>query len=239
VHPKLRQLIVALFALLPGCVGDPNASGETPTPVPMGINPADFVAAVTNAYFPLLPGTTLIYSSTVDGQMRDVTVMVTHDTKVILGVTCTVVHETLMHGLTPLEDNLHWYAQDKSGNVWFFGENLMKFENGQVVTDGSWEAGVDGAQPGFIVKAHPQVGDAYRQEFASGIAEDHAEILSLTESVTVPAGSFQSCLKTKDFSDLDPGVVQNKVYCPDVGQVLTVTVQGGRDREELVSIIHG
>jgi len=121
---------------------------------------ARFVAAVTNPYFPLAPGTTFTYSIAVDAEPQDVSVTVTHDTKMILGVSCTLVHEMVTQRQHRLEDNLLWYAQDKDGNVWFFGEQLKKFENGQVKTDGAWEAGVDDAQPGFIVKGHPQVGEA-------------------------------------------------------------------------------
>ena len=97
---------------------------------------------------------------------------------------------------------------------------------------------MNGAKPGIVMEGHPMVGDAYRQEYAPGVAEDRGEVLSLTESVTVAFGSFENCLKTKDFSDLEPNDVENKVFCPNVGQVLTVTVQGGSDREELVSITH-
>src|SRR5262249_6971462 len=129
-------------------------------------------------------------------------------------------------------------AQDKDGNVWYFGEDTKAFDNGQVSTEGSWEAGVDGAQPGIIMEGHPQVGDAYRQEFARGVAQDRGQVLSLNESATVPYGSFQNCLKTKEFSDLEPGIVENKVYCSNVGQVLATTVQGGSDFEKLVSITH-
>jgi len=218
----IDELVKAVNHALTGCPYNPT------------IDPANFVVAVTNPYFPLVPGTTFHYRA----EEEEIAVTVTHDTKVILGVTCTVVHDVVMVDGEITEDTFDWYAQDVDGNVWYFGEDTKAFEDGHVSTEGSWEAGVDNAKPGIIMKAHPQVGDAYRQEYLAGVAEDRAEVLSLTESVTVPAGSFDNCLKTKDFTDLEPNNVENKFFCPDVGQVLTVTVQGGSDREELLSITH-
>jgi hypothetical protein len=216
------ELVKAVNSALTGCVYNPT------------IDPANFVAAVSNPYFPLVPGTTFRYRS----EDEEITVSVTHDTKVILGVTCTVVHDVAMVDGETAEDTFDWYAQDKDGNVWYFGEDTKAFENGQVSTEGSFEAGVDGAKPGIVIEGHPMVGDTYRQEYAPGVAEDRGEVLSLTESVTVAFGSFTNCLKTKDFTDLEPNHVENKVFCPNVGQVLAVAVQGGSDREELVSITH-
>ena len=216
------ELVKAVNSALNGCVYNPT------------INPAEFVAAVDNPYFPLVPGTTFTYRSADE----DIVVTVTHDTKVILGVSCTVVHDVVSEDGELKEDTFDWYAQDRDGNVWYFGEYTEAHENGQVSTEGSWEAGVDGAKPGIVVLADPQVGDAYRQEYAPGVAEDRGEVLSRTESVTVEFGSFDNCLKTKDFTNLDPGNVENKVYCPNVGQVLTVAVPGDTEREELVSITH-
>lgn len=218
----IDELIKAVNSALNGCVYNPT------------IDPADFVPAVSNPYFPLVPGTTFHYTS----QQEQIAVTVTHDTKVILGVSCTVVHDVVTEDGEITEDTFDWYAQDKDGNVWYFGEDTKAFDDGQVSTEGSWEAGVDGGKPGIVIEGQPRVGDAYRQEYAPGVAEDRGEVLSLAESVTVPFGSFENCLKTKDFSDLEPIVVENKVFCPGVGQVLAVTVQGGSDREELASITH-
>lgn len=218
----IDELIKAVNSALTGCVYNPT------------IDPANFVAAVTNPYFPLVPGTTFHYTS----PPEDIAVTVTHDTKVILGVTCTVVHDVASEDGVTTEDTFDWYAQDRDGNIWYFGEDTKAFDNGHVSTEGSFEAGVNGAKPGIIMEGHPIVGDAYRQEYAPGVAEDRGEVLSLTESGSVAFGPFENCLKTKDFSDLEPNDVENKVFCPNVGQVLAVTVKGGNDREELVSITH-
>ena len=203
------------------------------------LDPADFVRDVTNPYFPLPVGRTLIYRGVKDGKSQVDRVHVTSHIKVIEGIPAVTVTDVAKHNGQLLEKTTDWYAQDRQGNVWYLGEDTAAYlRGGKVDKSGSWQAGVRDAEPGIIMKAHPQVGDAYRQEYLAGVAEDRAEVLSLTESVTVPAGSFDNCLKTKDFTDLEPNNVENKFFCPDVGQVLTVTVQGGSDREELLSIAH-
>jgi len=198
------------------------------------INPANFVAEVNNPYFPLKPGTTFIYETS-DGRQRD-EFFVTHHTKVIQGVTCIEVRDTVTEDGELIEDTLDWYAQDKQGNVWYFGENAKQLQGGLIVgLKGSWVAGEDGAKPGIIMEAHPQVGDFYRQEFSLTVAEDIGEVLSLTASVKVPAGPFPHCLKTKDTSTLEPDVVEYKFYAPKVGNVLETDPSTG-ERLELIEI---
>jgi hypothetical protein len=121
--------------------------------------------------------------------------------------------------------------------VWYFGEDTKEYENGEVVsTSGSWEAGVDGALPGIIMKAVPQVGDSYRQEYYAGEAEDMAEVLSLSETAAVASGSYENLLKTKEWTPLEPGLLEHKYYAAGIGMVLEVVVEGGSGRIELVSI---
>jgi hypothetical protein len=201
------------------------------------IDPADFVSVIDNPYFPLTPGTTFTYEAeTEDGRETDV-VTVTHDTKEILGVTCTVVRDTATLDDVIEEDTFDWYAQDKEGNVWYFGEFTTQFENGVPVGhEGSWEAGVDGAQPGIIMPADPQSGDSYRQEFLAGVAEDMAKVLRLNASVSVPYGDFENCLETKEWSPLEPGVIEHKFYARGIGLVLVEELKGKTVRQELVDI---
>ncbi len=199
------------------------------------INPANFVAKIDNPYFPLKPGTTLVYEGQTARGFEHSEFFVTHNTKVILGVTCIEVRDTVKVDGQLIEDTLDWFAQDKQGNVWYFGENAKQIQGGLIVgLEGSWTGGVDGAKPGLIMKAHPLSGDFYRQEFSLDTAEDVAEVLSLTESVSVPYGSFHNCLKTKETSPLEPDVVDNKFYCAGVGNVLTKDLSG--EKLELVSI---
>jgi len=202
------------------------------------IDPANFVDRVDNRYFPLTPGTTFVYEGeTEDGEAVRVEDYVTHETKQVLGVTCVVVRNRVMENGDLVEETFDWYAQDKDGNVWYFGEDAKEYEAGVVVsTKGSWEAGVDGAMPGIIMEANPQVGDFYRQEYYKGEAEDMAEVLSLTESASVIYGSFDNLLMTREWTPLEPGIVEHKYYAPGVGLILEVMVEGGSERVELVEI---
>ncbi len=199
------------------------------------IIPAFFVAQVDNPYFPLVPGTTFFFEADTPDGFEEIETIVTHETKQILGVTCIVVHDIARLDGEIIEDTLDWYAQDCRGNVWYFGEFSTTYENGVATgTEGSWEAGVDGAKPGIIMEAHPKVGDTYRQEYYAGVAEDKADVLSLNRSVNVAYGSFDNCLKTRDYSPLDPTLNEFKYYAPGVGQVLTREGEGVR--VELVNV---
>ncbi len=136
-----------------------------------------------------------------------------------------------------VEDTLDWYGIDKRYNIWYFGEIALNFEDGELADiEGSWTSGVDGAKPGIIMKADPQVGDVYRQEFLLGDAEDMGEVLSLTESARVPYGAFDNCLMTKDYTPIEPGVFEHKYYAPGIGPVLEVNPETG-ERVELVEIL--
>jgi len=231
-----------VFFLAPGCNNpfssdkDKEKRKEDTTYNPV-INPSDFVAQIDNQYYPMEPGTKYFYSSeTEDGVERN-EVYIMHQTKTILGIVCTVVDDKVWLNDSLVEATLDWYAQDKDGNVWYFGEDSSEYEDGRVVsTEGSWEAGVDGAKPGIVMKANPQVGDSYRQEYLFDEAEDMGEVLSLNETTVVPYGSFTSCLMTKDWSPLETDVVENKYYAPGIGVVLEVTVKGGSERVELTDI---
>lgn len=199
------------------------------------IDPAQFVVGVDHPYFPLIPGTTLVYEAD-DGSER-VEVTTTHNTRVILGVTCVEVHDVVSRNGELIEDTLDWYAQDLDGNVWYMGENTAEYEDGLIVSiDGSWIAGVDGASAGIIMLGAPQAGSVYRQEFLLGEAEDAAEVLSLSTTVTVPYGVFTDCVQTAEFSSIEPSFLEDKYNAPGIGHVLTVDQRTGK-RVELVDIM--
>ena len=199
------------------------------------INPSNFVSQINNPFFPLAPGTTFYYL----GGSESNVVFVTSKTKVILGVTCVEVHDVVSVNGELEEDTLDWYAQDKDGNVWYFGEHSEQISGGVIVgLEGSFIAGEDGAKPGIIMKAQPAIGDFYRQEFSVGVAEDVAEVVGLTDSVTVPYGSFNNCLKTEETSPLEPDALEHKFYANGVGNVLTVDEVTG-ERAELVKVTTG
>jgi hypothetical protein len=200
------------------------------------IDPSNFVTRVDNPYFPLTPGTTFVYEGQTQQGFEHVEFAVTHNTRVILGVTCVEVHDTVTTDGQLTEDTLDWFAQDRDGNVWYFGENTHELQDGLITTiDGTFMAGVNGDKPGIIMKAHPAIGDFYRQEFSLENAEDFGDTLSLTETVTVPVGTFQNCLKSQETTPLEPDLLEHKFYAPGVGNVLTVDARTG-DRVELVEI---
>lgn len=221
-----------------GSTGDDAARG---LPCPSLPDRSQFVDTIDNPYLPLLPGSVYRYRGTEDGEEQTNVVEVTRDTKTILGVETTVVLDVVRDAKGDLvEKTLDWYAQDKGGNVWYFGEASADYKNGQVVsTKGSWEAGVDNAEPGIVMEAKPRAGDRYRQECAPRVALDTAEVLSLDESVRVPAGSFRNVLQTKDYTPLEPNVIEEKYYARCIGNVRTEKVKGGQAESVLVDVKGG
>ena len=210
-----------------------------PAPYAPAIDPANFSTTIDNPFFPLVPGTTFIYEGQTAQGLEHDEFAVTHNTTLILGVTCVEVRDVVTTAGVVTEDTLDWFAQDQAGNVWYFGENSHQLEGGLIVgLEGSWTAGVDGAQPGIVMEAHPAMGDFYRQEFLLKDAEDLAEVVSLNESVTVPlqVAPFDNCLKTKETSPLEPDVVENKFYAAGIGNLLTIDLTTG-EKSELLQII--
>jgi len=236
---KLESLVRAccsacLLYLLPGCPDYHEACTIDPSYDPPVV-PADFSEGtlITHSLMPLVPGAVFTYA----GGAETITVAVTEETKTILGVSCVVVRDTVRVGGEVTEDTYDWYAQDDDGNVWYFGEDTKEYEDGEVVsTEGSWEAGVDGAKPGIVMHAiQPAPGVPYRQEYLACEAEDMAEVVSVNEPVDVAFGQFTHCLQTHEFTPLEPDVNEHKYYCPEVGLVLEVDVESGA-RIELTEV---
>jgi hypothetical protein len=240
---KIAALIGLAALLVLGAAG----CGDDEARLPQGseaveLDPAEFTVAIDNPYWPMGPGSRWVYRE-VDGEggVQRVVVTVTDRTKRIAnGVEARVVHDVVSQGGEPVEVTDDWYAQDLEGNVWYMGERTAEYENGRVVSRaGSWEAGVDGAQPGVIMAADPAPGLAYRQEYYAGEAEDRAEVLSLEEQVEVPFGHSTDVLMTKDLVPLEPKVLEHKFYARGVGPVLVLDVSGASGREELVRFTPG
>jgi hypothetical protein len=228
-------LVVAMVALAAPRSSSPRAKATAPIPVLP--SPGDFVTRINNKYFPLRPGTTFLYRGKEQGRARRVSVFVTHKTKMIRGIRATVVLDQVLVGGKPEEKTFDWYAQDKHGNVWYLGENSSDFVNGKWErSDGSWQAGVNGAKAGIVMKVNPRVGDVYRQEYYVGHAEDMAKVLSRSKSVVVTYGRFEHALETSEWTPLERGVLEHKYYVKGVGNVRTIMVKGGSEEEHLVSI---
>lgn len=206
---------------------------------PVNLKPSDFSANIDNPQWPMTVGSRWVYRAvdTADGSvMRDV-ITVTARTKLIAdGIEARVVRDIVTDHGQPVEVTQDWYAQDKHGNVWYFGEHTVEYVNGEPVDNGSWEAGVDGAMPGIALPAKPKVGLTYREEYSEGVAEDQSRVLALDAQAEVPAGHYKPVLMTEDFSPIEPDVSEIKFYAKGSGQaVLAVEVSGGTAREELVS----
>jgi hypothetical protein len=203
------------------------------------IDPANFDADVINRYFPLTPGRTLIYTGTKDGRQALDLFTATSRTRLVGGVRTRVVEDRLYLDNVLQERTSDYYAQDRCGNVWYFGEDTAELDrHGRVVsTEGSWHAGVDGAQPGVIMPAHPQPGRRFRQEWYQGHAEDVFKVLSRSAAITVPYGSFHHALRTEETTALEPDVVDNKYYVKGVGEVAELSARGPTERLKLVEVI--
>lgn len=230
--------VIAALAMtsIPGCPRESHSSCTcSDTASDPVINPDDFVELIDNPYFPQMPGTTKIYEASTDEGLERTVIQVLHETKEILGVNCTIVRDTVTLEDTTIEDTYDWFAQDKDGNVWYFGEASMEFD-GELVTStfGSWEAGVHCAKPGIVMLAGPVIGQTYQQEYYACVAEDSATVLALDASVKVKYGEFKNCVKTFEYTPLDASIEEKKLYAPGVGHVLTI--EDGARAEELVSV---
>ena len=248
-HSSLR--LFALAVLVAGTAAACGEDGSAPSATPAGkpsfppavspydpqIDPSDFVEGIDNPYMPFEPGTTLVYEGVSEDEKETVTVFVTDKTKEILGITATVVRDVVTVEGQIAEKTFDWYAQDRYGNVWYLGEDSKEYEDGKPVSSaGSWEAGVDRAKPGIVMLGDPRVGDRYRQEFYKGEAEDFGQVLTLDESVDVPHGSFDDVLVTKDWTPLEPKVLENKYYARGVGVVFERSVKGPKEELSLVDV---
>ena len=244
--------MASVAVLLPGLAGCGSSGGMTSTSAqsagntvpqtsePANLNPADFSTRIDNAYFPLPVGARWhVRVTDQEGVLQDEVISVTDRTKLIAnGVTARVVHDVVNESGRPAEITDDWYAQDSDGNVWYFGEDTTEFHNGQADTSGSFEAGVNGADAGIAMLAHPRAGQTYREEYYAGHAEDRSRVLALDQQAGVPFGHFGKVILTEDYTPVEPNVLELKMYAPGVGQVLAQTVSGGSEREELIGFTH-
>jgi hypothetical protein len=195
---------------------------------------------IDNPYFPLKSETKFIFEGTTEDTPTSDEFVVKEETKTILGIKTRVIRDTAFEDGVLIEKTYDYFAQDDDGNVWYFGEDTAEYDpDGNVTSrEGSWRAGVDGAEPGIVMEADPQVGDKYFQEQAGDIAQDQAKVLSVDESVCVPYGCFENVVETRDFTELEPDLVEHKYYAPNVGFIKSVMTQGGSEDSFLVKIVH-
>lgn len=244
-HPIAAALAVSAIAM-----GSPATGAKATDTCPLPsfgpgaayhpqIDPANFSPNVDNSYMPLTPGTTLVYTGTKDGKSALNLSTTTSRTSVIDGVTTRVVEDRLYLDNVLEERTSDYFAQDSCGNVWYFGEDTAQLDRkGRVIsTEGSFHAGVDGAQPGVFMQATPEVGRDFRQEWYAGHAEDQYRVLKLEARVKVPYGTFRDALRTKETTSLEPDVVDNKYFERGIGEVKEVAVKGPVEELDLVEVI--
>lgn len=235
----MKYVGIALFGLvmtgLSACGGGsgeeapPATSGAAETETGAAIDPAAFSTTIDNPLFPLSEFSKLVYEGeeidpdtgeTVTTRV-EMTVM-PESKKTVAGVEVLVVQDQAFEDGELIESTLDYFAQHADGGVYYFGEDVDNYEDGELKDhEGSWLAGEGENQPGIIMPAEPTVGDVFQQEKAPGIAEDEMTVLSVTEAVDVAAGSWEGCVKTEDVNPLDgSGAIEYKFYCPGVGFVL-------------------
>ena len=228
---------IGFVCLTAACGAEAKGSRGGPDTGPAHLDPSQFVETVDNPYFPLEPGTVWEYEATSSEGEERIVVTVTDKTRVVDGVTAVVVHDEVTEvGGKLIEDTYDWYAQDKAGNVWYLGEDTKSYADGPVSTEGSWEAGVDGARAGLAMMGKPTVGASYYQEYYQGHAEDEGKVLALDESVTGPTGSYDNLVKTADSTKLEPDLLEHKWYAPGVGFVKEAYMKGGDETVTLVKL---
>lgn len=247
----MRLLLASgLLAAAVVCAAGPAGASTSPHPgsapslAPIhgayspSIDPANFVATVDNPYLPFKPGTMFLFTGFRGRTPQTDVEFVTSRTKKILGVTCTVVRDTVLEHGKPVERTFDFYAQDKQGNVWYMGEDSLELRRGRFVkAPDSWQAGINGGKPGIIMPGDPHPGDAYRQEFyPPGKALDEARVLALGANVKVPFGAFKQALVTSEYSPAEPQT-EKKWYVKGVGEVAERVVKGHREAFKLASVM--
>ena len=234
MYLSIAFVLVAIISCKKNTVRQPDLSYN---PV---ILPANFTnpGNLTNPYFPATPGKKYIYEGQTTSGLEHVEEQRFTTTKTILGITCIEVEFKAFLNGKLIEKALDWYAQDNSGTIWYFGEAVDNYNaaTGTLLNhNGSWEAGVSGAKPGTFMLASPKTGVAYREEYFFNNAEDRAEILGTGLSVTIPLGTYTNCIKTRNWTELEPDVNENKFYAPGIGLIKDVDVKDNTETR-LISI---
>jgi hypothetical protein len=231
------SLVLGVAAVLAAACSRGGENSSAAQPYAVDLTAADFVAAIENPYLPLIPGSQWVYQARLeDGNLERQQVEVLTEGRQVNGVAATVVYDTVYVNAVLVEATFDWYAQDQDGNVWYLGEQVDNYQNGVLVDHaGSWEWGVDGALPGVMMWADPasHLDEEYYQEYYAGEAEDKGKVLSVSEAVTVPVGSFEQVLQTHDFSSLDPDLQEHKFYAHGIGVIRETELNTG---EEVVLI---
>jgi hypothetical protein len=240
--PPLSKGALCMTLLASGTLAACGDDGPPPPVIDAGdgvyappLDRNDVVGIIDNPYLPMPVGAHWRYVGESDGEVETVEIIVTDERKLVMGISAVVVRDTVTIAGELIEDTFDWFAQDSAGNVWYLGEDVKEYENGQVVsTAGSWEAGVDGALPGIVMPAAPIVGEVHRQELYAGKAEDMMEVIAIGGTASVPAGRFDDVVSTRDWTPLEPEVIEEKSYASGIGKIREAKTAGGDGFAELV-----
>ena len=236
-HKCCNIIAAALFVISLASAGPPALAEDIYKPA---INPADFTTAITNPYFSMPVGKTMVYEGLTNEGIKRIEIRIPGETKTVMGVKTLIYWDRVWLNGKIHEDTRDYISQDRDGNVWYFGEAVDNYENGKIVNhDGAWEAGVDGAMPGIWIKAKQIAGDSYRQEYAKGAAEDWARVVAVGESVAASAKRFTDCAKIYEWDALDPDTKEHKYYCPAAGGVVLIEDLESGERTELIKVETG
>lgn len=229
-HSTHKPILITVMLLLMFTITHTLIFAQDTPVYTVEIDPANFVTVIDNPYQPRVPGMRWVYEGQTAEGLERVEIEVLPETREIMGVQTTIVRDTVYLDGEIREDTYDWFAQDQDGNVWYFGEDVSDFENGQLSSKaGSWEAGIDGALPGIVMFGDPaaHIGEIYLQEYYVGEAEDTANLLSVTGVSSVPFGDFENVVITYDYTPLDHQSHEIKYYAHDVGQIKTIDLTTG------------
>ena len=210
----LAALMLALsFALH---AQDKGRNAERPWCDVFSVDKAHLVDTGKNPFFILTPGHRLFF----EHGTETLVISVLDETRIVDGVKTRVVEERETKEGKLVEVSRNYFAMSRmTGDVYCFGEDVDTYKDGKVAGHGgSWLAGVNGAKFGLMMPGRPETGDKYYQEVALGVAMDRAEVVSLAEEFTTPAGTFEHCLRIRETSGLESGS-EDKLYAPGVGLI--------------------
>jgi hypothetical protein len=212
-----------------------------PPPLPPA---SDFVRTIDNPWFPLRPGTVLTSKGEDEGSPATDVFRVTLRIKRILGIRARVIDDRVYKRGRLAERTHDYYHVGRHGWVHYYGEGTAELDrHGHVTsTEGTWRAGRDGAKAGVFMPRHPRhhVGEAFRQEFLAGVADDHFRVLRRHATISTPYRNFRrSAVKTGEWTPLEPGVKDRKWYVKGIGQVAEATIKGGSEDLRLVRFHRG
>ncbi len=215
-------LAAALLGAIPTSAQKPSAEWQQA----FAVTPADLTSVGENTYFILTPGYQLTLEGKESGKTVKLVVSVLSETKPIAGFEARIVEERETVDGAIAEVSRNYFAIHKTTkDVYYLGEDVDVYKNGKIVDhEGAWLHGSGGAKLGLMVPAAPKVGQRYYQEVAPKVAMDRAEVLSVTERVTTPAGTFERCLRTEETTPLesDRGL---KIYAPGIGLIKDGTLE--------------